>query len=278
MGIETANVKDLAGRRGMAAKTCHTCKSAAAAIFCRSDSAFMCLDCDSRIHSGSNKLVSLSFLVPTGGNNCHTDDAEPGSWRFTKLDIEKTNQVKTGDLFFSEMDRFVDFEYRNSFQQHHDAATDSVVPAQTKTATISVINNEKCLDVDFCRSKLTAFTHSVPSSSVEVGVVPDGNSLSDASFAFAGPTDNNRAPQELLVGGIDRKARVLRYREKRKKRKFEKTIRYASRKAYAESRPRIKGRFAKRIGIRTDNDADHMHYSATSEGFMYDTQYGIVPS
>ncbi|KAK8697524.1 hypothetical protein V6N13_113669 [Hibiscus sabdariffa] len=271
MGIETANVKDLAGRRGMAAKTCDTCKSAAAAIFCPSDSAFMCLDCDSRIHSGSNKLVSLSFLVPTGGN-CQTDDAEPGSWRFTKLDIEKTNQVKIGDLFFSEMDRFVDFEY------HHDAAMDSVVPVQTKTATISVINNEKCLDVDFCRSKLTAFTNSVPSSSVEVGVVPGGNSPSDASFAFAGTMDNNRALQALLVGGIDRKARVLRYREKRKKRKFEKTIRYASRKAYAESRPRIKGRFAKRIGIRTDNDADHMHYSTTSEGFMYDTQYGIVPS
>ena len=35
-----------------------------------------------------------------------------------------------------------------------------------------------------------------------------------------------------------------RYREKRKRRPFEKTIRYESRKAYAEVRPRIKGRFA----------------------------------
>ncbi|KAK9837980.1 hypothetical protein WJX74_008986 [Apatococcus lobatus] len=41
-----------------------------------------------------------------------------------------------------------------------------------------------------------------------------------------------------------REARVLRYREKRKRRTFEKTIRYESRKAYAEVRPRIKGRFA----------------------------------
>ncbi|MEW5301428.1 MAG: hypothetical protein WDW36_004288 [Sanguina aurantia] len=39
---------------------------------------------------------------------------------------------------------------------------------------------------------------------------------------------------------------VLRYREKRRTRRFEKTIRYASRKAYAEVRPRVKGRFAKR--------------------------------
>ena len=37
---------------------------------------------------------------------------------------------------------------------------------------------------------------------------------------------------------------LRRYREKRKRRTFEKTIRYQSRKAYAEVRPRIKGRFA----------------------------------
>ncbi|KAG0491903.1 hypothetical protein HPP92_005301 [Vanilla planifolia] len=40
---------------------------------------------------------------------------------------------------------------------------------------------------------------------------------------------------------MDREARVLRYREKRKTRRFEKIIRYASRKAYAETRPRVKG-------------------------------------
>ena len=50
-----------------------------------------------------------------------------------------------------------------------------------------------------------------------------------------------------------REARLMRYREKRKNRRFEKTIRYASRKAYAESRPRVKGRFARRAD---DHDAD----------------------
>lgn len=35
-----------------------------------------------------------------------------------------------------------------------------------------------------------------------------------------------------------------RYRSKRERRQFKKTIRYQSRKAYAEVRPRIKGRFA----------------------------------
>ena len=59
----------------------------------------------------------------------------------------------------------------------------------------------------------------------------------------------------------------MRYKEKRQKRKFEKTIRYASRKAYAESRPRIKGRFAK----RTDSEVEQM-FSSVDSGF------GVVPT
>jgi hypothetical protein len=51
---------------------------------------------------------------------------------------------------------------------------------------------------------------------------------------------------DALGESLSRAERVARYREKRKNRKFEKTIRYASRKAYAEVRPRIKGRFAKK--------------------------------
>jgi hypothetical protein len=49
---------------------------------------------------------------------------------------------------------------------------------------------------------------------------------------------------------MNREARVLRYREKRKRRTFEKTIRYESRKAYAEVRPRIKGRFATKEEVK----------------------------
>lgn len=48
-------------------------------------------------------------------------------------------------------------------------------------------------------------------------------------------------PADLLT----RAERVARYRAKRARRNFAKTIRYASRKKYAEIRPRIKGRFAK---------------------------------
>ena len=44
---------------------------------------------------------------------------------------------------------------------------------------------------------------------------------------------------------MQREAKVMmKYKEKRR-RCYEKQIRYASRKAYAEKRPRVKGRFAK---------------------------------
>jgi hypothetical protein len=43
-----------------------------------------------------------------------------------------------------------------------------------------------------------------------------------------------------------RREKLKRFREKKRNRLFKKTIRYASRKAYAEVRPRIKGRFARK--------------------------------
>jgi hypothetical protein len=51
------------------------------------------------------------------------------------------------------------------------------------------------------------------------------------------PVDLSCQPQ------LTRKERVARYLAKRARRSFQKTIRYQSRKAYAEIRPRIKGRF-----------------------------------
>lgn len=108
------------------------------------------------------------------------------------------------------------------------------------------------------------------SSSLDVRVVPD--SVSDISNPFDGTRGAMEFPHRILrvtqMEPMAREARVLRYKEKRKNRKFEKTIRYASRKAYAESRPRIKGRFAK----RTDPDKDQMY------PMVPDTGFGVVPA
>lgn len=64
--------------------------------------------------------------------------------------------------------------------------------------------------------------------------------------SFIPPSLRPVDPQTLLERAADRQVRLARYREKKKNRQFKKTIRYASRKAYAEVRPRVKGRFARK--------------------------------
>lgn len=113
---------------------------------------------------------------------------------------------------------------------------------------------------------------------MDVGVVPE-STMRDVSIGHSRPPKGTidlfsgppiQMPSHLPP--MDREARVLRYREKKKTRKFEKTIRYASRKAYAETRPRIKGRFAKRTDVEAEVD------QMFSTSLMTEVGYGIVPS
>ncbi|GAY36094.1 hypothetical protein CUMW_279110, partial [Citrus unshiu] len=274
--------------------------------------AAFCVTCDNDIHSANPlarrherlpiepffdsadsivKSSAFNFLVPSDQNGgseftgaSEHDGVDSASWLIpnSKPVIENAGEMKSGDLFF--IDPFIDlndFDYPNSFQNHHSAGMDSVVPVQTTkpepipaqaAAPIPLINNENCFDIDFCRSKLSSFNYqsqSVSSSSLDVGVVPDGNSMSDISYTFG---------RNMSTGsGADPSARIGSW-EKRKNRKFEKTIRYHSRKAYAETRPRIKGRFAKRA--EADSEVDRLYKSAASAAGAYlaDSQYGVVPS
>lgn len=95
----------------------------------------------------------------------------------------------------------------------------------------------------------------------------------DMSQATAATSCNNWDP---AAARTERETRLTRYREKRKTRRFEKTIRYASRKAYAEARPRVKGRFVKRTAAEVDRI-----YSSAEEAvaaLMADDDHGVVPS
>ncbi|KAL8171504.1 hypothetical protein V2J09_023308 [Rumex salicifolius] len=143
------------------------------------------------------------------------------------------------------------------------------------------------LDYDRVKSDHFAYNnglsmaHSMSVSSLDVGVVPESTTseMSTSHVRSSKGTialfSSNTTPLQQIptqLSPMDREARVLRYREKKKTRKFEKTIRYASRKAYAEMRPRIKGRFAKRTNIEAE--ADQMY----SNTIMVETGYGVVPS
>lgn len=114
------------------------------------------------------------------------------------------------------------------------------------------------------------------SSSIDTGVVPDSHDFQLPFDMPHGTMPYDYGPRMLHMGQMQpmaREARVLRYREKRKTRKFEKTIRYASRKAYAESRPRVKGRFAK----RSENGEELTAISGDSTPLM-SSSFGVVPA
>lgn len=76
---------------------------------------------------------------------------------------------------------------------------------------------------------------------------------------------------------LSRAERVARYREKRKNRRFEKTIRYASRKAYAEVRPRIKGRFAKKEEVEAWRAAEQAMKASAGSGAASFNADMVVP-
>ncbi|MEW5315702.1 MAG: hypothetical protein WDW38_007112 [Sanguina aurantia] len=137
----------------------------------------------------------------------------------------------------------------------------------------------ECYDVEHsvlqtqytCPLAFVPMSTSVPSTALEAtpaGALPPRLVINQPVAVMYAPSFV--MPQPLMhvtsmQAAINREQRVLRYREKRKNRKFEKTIRYASRKAYAEVRPRIKGRFAKKEELGSGGRG------------MWELDVGVVP-
>ena len=56
----------------------------------------------------------------------------------------------------------------------------------------------------------------------------------------------------------NRKAAIVKFREKRKARSFEKKVRYESRRRLAEARPRVRGQFVRADAAAMHEDAPEM--------------------
>ncbi|CAN6178453.1 unnamed protein product [Urochloa humidicola] len=231
-------------------------------------------------------------------------EEEVDSWLLLNKDPDNSNG-NNNNMYFTEVDEYFDLVGYNSYcdnhinngpeqyrmQDHHQQqqlmqkefgdkeAGEYVVPSQLVMANepqqsgYGVIGSEQAASMTYTDS----ISNSISFSSMEVGIVPD-NMVTDmansniltpagAISLFSGPS----LQMPLHFSSMNREARVLRYREKKKNRKFEKTIRYATRKTYAEARPRIKGRFAKRSDM--DIEVDQMFSTAA----LSDGSYGTVP-
>ncbi|XP_078443587.1 zinc finger protein CONSTANS-LIKE 4-like [Wolffia australiana] len=255
---------------------CEVCEQAPAAVTCKADAAMLCTACDADIHSANplaqrhERFAVVPFYDSPAVKSADANGTLNPSDEQDHLHEAPAQVPKAAEYFFSDVDPYLDLDYASSVDPRYDQ-TDSVVPVQAKTAATAVgspvpamVAVDGCVDLDYRRPKPAYGAYSLSSS--DAGVVPDGSAMSDVTYPYA---RSNGGP---AMGEADREARLMRYREKRKSRKFEKTIRYASRKAYAETRPRIKGRFAK----RTKNGEENV-YGAPSD-IIAEAEYGVVPS
>ncbi|KAJ1271729.1 hypothetical protein BS78_06G148500 [Paspalum vaginatum] len=228
-----------AGSRHARVWLCEVCEHAPAVVTCRADAAALCASCDADIHSANplarrherlpvapffgsladapRPFASSAAVPKAAADDDGSNEAEAASWLLPEPDHGHKEGAAT-EVFFADSDPYLDLDFARSMDD---------------IKTIGVQNSPH--ELDLTGAKLfysdTSMNHSVSSS--EAAVVPDASVVA--------------VPVVPVVSrGLEREARLMRYREKRKSRRFEKTIRYASRKAYAERRPRIKGRFAKR--------------------------------
>lgn len=251
-----------------------------------------------------NDAAADDLLTQEGDDADGEDEDEAASWLLLNPSKNRENQInENGGLFGEVVDEYFDLDdynpcqnnplndQYNNLQQNYNKTVsqrnyggDSVVPIQ------NCKEKDNFFQMGFeCKASNLGYTSYPPSKShivslspVDVGVVPEATTSEISSVSHTRPPKGTidlfsgppiQAPT-LQLTPMDREARVLRYREKKKARKFEKTIRYASRKAYAETRPRIKGRFAKRKDVEVEVEVDQMF----STSIMAETGYGIVPS
>ncbi|KAK4409788.1 Zinc finger protein CONSTANS-LIKE 2 [Sesamum angolense] len=213
------------------------------------------------------------------------DDDEAVSWLFLNPTIKNGTEDQSNDdngaLFGGEADEYLALDDYNSCQNNHFNDGYNINPQQQcQSFPQRSYGGDSVVPIPPAYSYPASMSQTVPLSLMDhAGVVPEP-ATSEVSVSQTRPPKGTielfSGPPVLIptqLSPTDREARVLRYREKKKNRKFEKTIRYASRKAYAETRPRIKGRFAKRSG---DAEAEVDQLFSTS--LVSESAFSVVPS
>ncbi|KZV45606.1 Zinc finger protein CONSTANS-LIKE 2 [Dorcoceras hygrometricum] len=232
--------------------------------------------------------VEDDLLTQEGDDADEEDEDEAASWLLLNPSKNRDNQSNEIEgLFGEEVDEYFDLDDYNPCQNNQ--FNDQYNTTQQNYSTVSQRNHgDSVVPIQNCKEKDNLFQMGFECKATNLGFPfrrwmlawfrsqqrrssqsPTQDLRKGTIDLFSGPPI--QAPA-LQLTPMDREARVLRYREKKKARKFEKTIRYASRKAYAETRPRIKGRFAKRRDVEVEVD------QMFSTSLMAETGYGMVPS
>ncbi|XP_074583827.1 zinc finger protein CONSTANS-LIKE 10-like [Curcuma longa] len=220
------------------------------------------MSCSAEEQAGSMDSTTPKLCCPGADDIEFCNDFYDG---FTMEDADNT---------FANYEELFSASHKQTGDLFDDAGIDSFFSMKENSATDSICNGDLVVEV-----KQTAVTCSKAMSADLLISNPGGNAASSeglpvrqvqsaVSFSFSGVTSENNTgdfqdcgmSSMLLLGEPPwchsgqgsssiptscRETALIRYKEKKKQRKFEKTIRYASRKARADIRRREKGRFVK---------------------------------
>ncbi|KAI4335852.1 hypothetical protein L6164_014457 [Bauhinia variegata] len=219
------------------------------------------------INTCTDELTYSMLDVGNEKSNKEVEEREADSWLLLDADAKDSQADDTfmfeeaadhGNLGAVEWDSSTKFQRQDEYNQQQPCSfseeldeSDSVVPIQSpEVQSQQQLQQQQTIyfNMEHEPSRV-AFTNyppscwSVPVPFMDAHILPSATISNISGSRFPNPSVSM---QFHLDREMNRKAGVLKYREKRKSRKFEKRIRYAYRKAYADKRPRVKGRFARR--------------------------------
>ncbi|KAL5230975.1 hypothetical protein ABZP36_029751 [Zizania latifolia] len=243
MGSEGGSTSTSPPSCGGAGAACAVC-GGAATVYCAADAAALCVPCDAAVHA-ANPLASRHERVPVA------------------VALVAVASSGVYDLFAAHDDASSWAAPARVQGSPYDSCSSGFTNDDIAGAERSLFDLLSDVDIMTCGgADLAAGLESsdgvAPHGAAPLWRYPGQLAATDAALTTWSPAESVVVPTTsagVVAAAAEREARVRRYREKRKNRKFQKTIRYASRKAYAEARPRIKGRFVKRAASSSSSSS-----------------------
>ncbi|KAG2321471.1 hypothetical protein Bca4012_055441 [Brassica carinata] len=239
------------------------CSDLAGESACEQEMGMMNIDDDAQAKQNCDEdkkgVVVGSSSRPDGNSSCYglkdvevCEDDFYGNLGMDEVDLALENYEELfGTAFNSSGQLFGQGGIDSLFQKHHQAAA---APEGGNTVQPDESNDS------FMSSKtepIICYTSKPAHSNVSFSGVTGEGSAGDfqecgasSSVQLLGeppwyPQTSSQDNNNVCSHSVTRNNAVMRYKEKKKARKFDKRVRYASRKARADVRRRVKGRFVK---------------------------------
>ncbi|KAM0824794.1 hypothetical protein ACQ4PT_069979 [Festuca glaucescens] len=258
---------------------CNNCLTERAVVFCPSDGARLCLECDGAVH-GASALAGLHARAPL----CDACGAAPAAIRCGQATLcaecadrrgppegtyaRSAIEEYTGCPTPAEILRILSVEAPSSQEDFDQWLADKlpqileeVQPVMTSATLLQSMGNDhhQSLLLDGFPTFCPNLPLIAPPPPTENGDLHDGSQPQQMLVADEKAAAHQQDPSSITKKREERDRAKLRYNEKKKNRKFCKQIMYASRKARADTRKRVKGRFAK-----ATNEHQHILHSDAS--------------